>query len=559
MTAFLDWALERKWRLFLLYAVLAFLTIAPGLSTIPVTDRDEGRYIQASKQMIETGDYVTIWNIETPRWKKPVGIHWLQVTAAHITGYGADAPIWVYRLPSAFGMFFAGLLTYWALHPLLGARAAALAGGILLTSLIAAGEANIAKTDAALLAACTAMSGALLRIYQLDRSQTLRRREHWILWISLAIGLLIKGPIIAILLAGILLWHTVLERDLSFLRETRPLMGLGVVAVIALPWFVAIGILTDMGYYFAAVGDDLLGKVTQGQQNHWGPPGYYLAMIWLIFWPWAPLLILSIGRAWSERRSDAMRFLASWIIPFWAVFAVTSTKLPHYTLPVFPALAGVIAYGMIGGLSNSRLLRGVSIALFLIGLGLWAGISLLVPPLYLDSSLMLATVLAVAGIVAGGAGCWMLFQRRDSSFAGCVLAAGLLVHAALFGVTLPAAGYFFPSQAIAKAHLSFDRCAPRPLRSVDYREPSLWHYTATTTRYISAAQAAELLSETQNQGWRVWLNARRGVTPAELSERINAPLQELARIQAFNPNSGREIDMRLLARADDESFEDCLP
>ena len=237
MNALVDWALLERWRLFLVYALLAALTLIPGQATIAVTDRDEGRYIQASKQMMETGDYIEIWNIETPRWKKPVGIHWLQVASAKITGYGAEAPIWVYRLPSAFGMFFAGLLTFWALYPLLGKKAAALAGAMLLTSLIAAGEGNIAKTDAALLAACTAMVGAMARIYERDKPRATRTIEHWILWLAFAAGLLIKGPIIALLFAGIILWHTVLERDFSFLRETRPLFGLLVLLVVAAPWF----------------------------------------------------------------------------------------------------------------------------------------------------------------------------------------------------------------------------------------------------------------------------------------------------------------------------------
>ncbi|MEL6582794.1 MAG: glycosyltransferase family 39 protein [Pseudomonadota bacterium] len=558
MQALLDWTLLSRWRLVAVYALLAAITLIPGQATISVTDRDEGRYIQASKQMMETGDYIEIWNIENPRWKKPAGIHWLQVAAAQITGYGAEAPIWVYRLPSAFGMFFAGLLTFWALYPLLGKRAAALAGMMMLTCLIAAGEGNIAKTDAVLLAACTATAGALARLYEREARGPGLQREHWILWLAVSAGVLVKGPIIFLLLGGILLSHTILERDLQFVRQTKPLFGLAVLAVVALPWFIAIGFRTDWQYYFAAVGDDLLGKVTEGQQNHWGPPGYYIATVWLMLWPWAALLVLSLGRAWRERGSDAMRFLASWIIPFWAVFAVTSTKLPHYTLPVFPALVGLMAYGLIHGLNPSRGWRIVAAALFLLGTAVWAGISLVVPPLELGGILPTAVALAGFGSLAALAAVWSLLKRQDWQFAGYALAAGLLIHGGLFGVTLPAAQYFFPSRAIAEAHLAYDACAPRPFRSIDYREPSVWHYTATTARFLTDNEAAELLSSGES-GWRVWLNAARRTTPEELEALVGAPLQELARVEAFNPNQGREIDMRLLARADDTSFADCLP
>ena len=59
--------------------------------------------MQSTRQMLETGNYVDIRFQDVPRYKKPVGIYWLQATAAKLTGYGADAPIWVYRLASVGG------------------------------------------------------------------------------------------------------------------------------------------------------------------------------------------------------------------------------------------------------------------------------------------------------------------------------------------------------------------------------------------------------------------------------------------------------------------------
>ncbi len=67
---------------------------------MPPLDRDEPRYTQATKQMVETGDYVRIRFQDAPRHKKPIGIHWLQAAAVWLSGDGADAPLWVYRMPS---------------------------------------------------------------------------------------------------------------------------------------------------------------------------------------------------------------------------------------------------------------------------------------------------------------------------------------------------------------------------------------------------------------------------------------------------------------------------
>ena len=62
-------------RCWLLTALLAFL---PGFFQIPPIDRDEARFAQATKQMLETGDYVDIRFQDEVRYKKPVGIYWLQ-------------------------------------------------------------------------------------------------------------------------------------------------------------------------------------------------------------------------------------------------------------------------------------------------------------------------------------------------------------------------------------------------------------------------------------------------------------------------------------------------
>ena len=89
----------RAWIVLMLVAVLAHL---PGLFSIPAMDRDEARYAQASRQMMETGDYVDIRFQGDPRHVKPSGIYWLQVITTQPFG-GEDAPIGAHRLPSFFG------------------------------------------------------------------------------------------------------------------------------------------------------------------------------------------------------------------------------------------------------------------------------------------------------------------------------------------------------------------------------------------------------------------------------------------------------------------------
>src|ERR1700688_2543176 len=149
---------------------IAFLTLCalllflPGFFNIPPIDRDEARFAQATKQMVETGDFVDIRFQDDVRYKKPVGIYWLQATtvetAAKLGLQRAQVRIWLYRIPSLIGAIGAVLLTYWTALAFVTRRGAILAGLILCSSMLLGVEARLAKTDAMLLLTVVAAMGA---------------------------------------------------------------------------------------------------------------------------------------------------------------------------------------------------------------------------------------------------------------------------------------------------------------------------------------------------------------------------------------------------------------
>ena len=124
----LDFATGSHARAAALLVVFCLIAFLPGFFQIPPVDRDEARFAQASKQMVETGQYVDIRFQNEVRYKKPVGIYWLQAAAVK-TGRALGVPdalttIWLYRLPSLFGAIGAVLLTYWTALAFVGRRAA---------------------------------------------------------------------------------------------------------------------------------------------------------------------------------------------------------------------------------------------------------------------------------------------------------------------------------------------------------------------------------------------------------------------------------------------------
>src|SRR5256886_2230670 len=127
-----DFAVGSHGRAVAVLLVVALLGFLPGFFSVPPIDRDEARFAQATKQMVESGEYVDIRFQDEVRYKKPVGIYWLQarvVKTASAPGFPhALTTIWLYRIPSLIGPTTSVLLTYWVALALISRPAAVLAG-----------------------------------------------------------------------------------------------------------------------------------------------------------------------------------------------------------------------------------------------------------------------------------------------------------------------------------------------------------------------------------------------------------------------------------------------
>ena len=186
----------RRWLAAPFLIALCLALYLPGFVSLPVTDRDEARFAQATKQMLETGNYIDIRFQDDPRYKKPVGIYWLQALSVAQLSPGRLTEIWAYRVPSLIGIIAAVLLTWWAARPIFGRETALLAAILLAPAFTLGLEARIAKSDAVLLATIVLAQGALARLYLLGRAR--RRRMAGIaaiFWIALGLGILVKGPV----------------------------------------------------------------------------------------------------------------------------------------------------------------------------------------------------------------------------------------------------------------------------------------------------------------------------------------------------------------------------
>ena len=294
--------------------------------------------------MLESGDFVNIRFQNEERLKKPVGIYWLQSASAAIFSHaGADA-IWPYRVPSMLGATIAVLLTAALGAGLFGNAAGWTAAVMLAVSVLLGVEARLATTDAVQLAAICAAQLALAKTYlQHRRVAPLERNAPIVFWLAIGLGILIKGPIILMVCGLTAAGLSLLERRWRWLLALKPWPYAALAVLLVLPWGIAIMLETRGAFLSESVGHDLIGKVAGVQEAHGAPPGFFLVTFWATFWPFSLLAGLAVPWVWRHRGDDAVRFCLAWIVPSWLVFELVPTKLPHYTLPLFPAIACLAA------------------------------------------------------------------------------------------------------------------------------------------------------------------------------------------------------------------------
>lgn len=556
-------------------AVIAFA----GVWTLPPLDRDEARFAQATVQMMESGDFVSIRFQDNERNKKPAGIHWLQAASVSVFSDREARAIWAYRLPSVAGGVLAAIFTYFAAARLYDRRTGLFAGLLLAAAPLAAAESTIAKTDAMLLAlVCLAQLAFIYalappiqateaRLPEANKAAAHNRRRtalSWptLFWLAQGAAILVKGPIgpMVSLLTGAGL--AARQPRLSWIKRLRPVTGMALTTLIVAPWGLAIGLATEGRFFIEAVGGDMLGKIGAAQEQHGAPPGYHAGLVPVLFWPAAALILPGLLELWRTRRTWQALFVFAWLIPAWAVFELSATKLPHYVLPLYPALAIIAARAITAPPGNRSLLLqktgaavyglvGLGAAALIIALPAFYGFGPVAPLAYAGAALTALAALAIASLFWRG-------RRANGALAATLLAglyAWLLMGAIMPGLsklavspqlsqTLEEAGRH-PLRAPVTDDASLSM-APAPAALVGYNEPSAVFLLGTATRLTSADAAARDLLDA-------------GVSTAIVEQRHQQEFENnlgqrtgeiaaLAVVDGLNYSNGQDVSLTVYVR-----------
>ncbi|WP_342362675.1 glycosyltransferase family 39 protein [Terrarubrum flagellatum] len=551
----LVFAARSHMRAVLVLLVAAILSFVPGLFIMQPMDRDEPRFAQATKQMLESGDFVNIRFRDEARNKKPVGIYWLQAAAVSIgEKLGVDDArrrVWLYRLPSLAGAIAATLLSYWAALIMLGRREAVAAALLFGATILMGVEARLAKTDGVMCATAVVAFGILARLWTSRRTTSIQTWETFLFWAAIGVSVLLKGPVIAGVFALAAATLAIRERSAAWLKPIVDWRAIIMAILIVSPWFILIATKTGGDFFIDAIRNDMLGKVAGGQEMHGAPPGVYTLISPAIFWPASALFLLALPWFWRSRREDLVVLCLAWIIPAWIMFEAIPTKLPHYVLPLLPAIAILSTRALAEGqLAPERWNAKIAIALLP-----------LMPLLFAA-----AAIAAVFILESGGATRFLPMASAAPLFALAIILAMLAAFAVNRGARLAVA----PIAAAATIALSWSvyQFAWPALRSIQlsprlataasaagcaspkyatiggYDEPSLVFLTDGSLKMTNGAGGADFMA---GEGCRIaFVDVREEPAfLAGLRDKGVAPLL-LTRVEGVNINRAMERDRKTL-------------
>lgn len=569
----------RRWPGALALVLFCLAAYLPGLWLIPPVDRDEARFAEASRAMVaaDTFDALIVpMNHDKPRLKKPPLIYWLQVASVELfapqaaenagqhvplpspTGLATRA-IWAYRLPSVIGAIAAVLLTWRLGLMLFGGAAGWWAGAILGACLLLQVDARQARVDQVLLAFTV---GAQLALWQLWRAR--RPSLGWLalFWCMVILGVLTKGPVTPLVVIGTVLGIGLITGQIAWVKRLRPLLGIVLLFAVVTPWVLLVGMKVGWERFGDILYVEIIERAFAPQEGHFGPPGTYLLLLPLVLWPGSLALLPAIVRGLrrglrrptGERRRwyvpvagrPAETFLLAWIVPTWIFFEVVATKLPHYVLPMYPAVALLCGRALAGGPRAWRIVThtrwgrallwgwyGVAVAIALgtpLTVALLAGLPAARWPALLLTLVVAAALLAwMARSVARG-----LLRSAQLQCLAVAIIAGI----GLFEFTLPYLHSVWISPRLVTAVQTVDPKLERPLAASDYHEESLVFLTAGRVQLISWLELEAWFDEYPN-----------GIAITHDTPELRAgPYVVHAVVTGLNYSAGRSEELAIVSR-----------
>lgn len=410
-------------------------------------DIDEPNNAQALKEMFAAHNFVVPLFNGALRASKPALNYWLMWGGVELFGMNS----WGLRMGSVFiGALFVLYLTLSTCR-LVGAGSALLAGLIAATILHSQIIFRAAVPDPLLILFVSMSLISYLRAYQFPDERT---PSILLSYAAMALATVDEGPIGFLIPGLIIVVFLLLQQNLPYLwKAGRLTWGLPIFLLIAMPWYIAVGIETGWHWDLAFLLRENISRYNADMQGHKGPFFYYLITIPLALLPWSVFLPQALVPFWKKRHvliqnHPVDTFLLVWLVVWVGFFSISATKLPNYVWEAYPPLflfLGVrIHQALVGTVPLPR--RGLWIslgALFIVGVILMlAGATFIprrIPPL--GSLYYLGLPYTVSALIAAG----FVWKKQTGYWLSTLVAGSAALTFCLMTFTEPALNILKPS------------------------------------------------------------------------------------------------------------------
>lgn len=293
------------------------------LGTPPLFDRDEGAFSEATREMFETGDFVSPQLNAAPRYDKPILIHWAQ--AIFVFAVGPNE--WGFRLASAVAATLWVVVVIRFVRPRMGRDASVFVGVLMATSLGVMMLARAAIADALLNLWLT------LAMFDMWRWIEDGRPGRWRVFLWMALGFLTKGPVAILVPGAVSLLFFLLRRDVrTWLACIVDPRGWLVFVLVAAPWYTVQFAREGVDFWNGFFMRHNVERFSSPLHGHDGSYLYYLPVLLIVLLPHTGLFLRTLGTIGRVRHDETARFLWLWIGFVVVFFSLSGTKLPHYVL-----------------------------------------------------------------------------------------------------------------------------------------------------------------------------------------------------------------------------------
>ncbi len=318
-----------RWILFL----VIFLSFYATLGYYPLFNLDEGAFSEATREMLQSHNFITTYLNGHLRFDKPILIYWLQALSASLFGLNEFAM----RLPSALAA------TLWAYAIYRFAKRFLDESTAFWATLFMAGSLQIS------IIAKAAIADALLNLFIalsmfcfFTYVQTRQKRYLYATFGAIALGTLTKGPVA--IMIPLMVSFLFLVKDLGFwFRSVFNPIGIAIFLLIAAPWYILEYL--DQGEKFIQ-GFFLkhnISRFSSSMEGHKGSLFYYVPVLLVGLIPFTSIFLKSLVYIKEWFANPLKRYLGIWFLFVFFFFSLSSTKLPHYVVygytPLFILMA----------------------------------------------------------------------------------------------------------------------------------------------------------------------------------------------------------------------------